>query len=583
LLLALLALAGTIVFGDAASRMIEQNIAELTSNDLEQLDRGDSRRKIWAADLEGVREFPLVGSGLGSHSETYWLWYNHPGDGKEYSHAENGPLQIALETGLTGLGLAGLLWLIVLLWCAQGLWNVTTPRGVAAATAAAAGLLMNLAHSAVDFVWYVPACMNLALMYAVIAWRTSLMRFSESQRGDAVPAAGAFSLPRLAWLAAVPAVLALGAWMVQEKLPELAAEPVWQDYLRLTYAQQSAKGDEFSAAETLLQRRIKLALAAAQANPRAHRMQLHAGLACLRQFALNQQQAHSQMPLAQIRDAARTLFNSPDEMQAWLNRPGVLGAGRSLIEEAISHFRASLKECPLQPRPYLELAELTWLEGQSEAQERALIEQAVTARPYDGRAQFALGRMLWLAGAQREGIVHWQNSFRLDSSYRDQLIQSLAAYVPARFFLENFEPDHTALVQLRGAYRGSEDRAGYQAVVETLARSAVKEAVSADGLVAERNWLLAHECFDELADAKGAYHSAREAIAANPSSFPAHRALAIWLYKNGHYRESTEQLNWCRQRQPEAEWLTKLLQDALQRAEPSVPKAYAEGPSGVRR
>lgn len=520
------------------------------------------RTAIWNANIQGIREFPLAGTGLGSHHEVYWLWFNSPQDGKEYSHAENGYLQIALETGLTGLGLVILLWLTSLLWCAQGLWNASTPQTKGIMAVVTAGLLISLLQSITDFVWYVPACVNVVLLYAICAWRVSLMRFFEPTSTSIKCRTSSFNLSRISWVCAIPVLSALGYWMVQEKLPELAAEPIWDEYLRLTLSQPANNDPRNGIPRADQPRRIELALAAARANPRAQRLRLHAGLACLNQFALNQSQQQHHMPLSQIRDAARSLFTSTEEMDQWLDRPGVLGSERKLLKEAVDHFRASLQSCPLQPRPYLELAELVWLEGIGGHAERDLVEQAVAARPCDARAQFAMGRLLWLNGEHKAAAEHWQFAFRQDAGYRGHLITSLAAYVPARFFLDYFEPDHESLKQLRKAYQTAEDHLGYQLVLESLARSSMKVAMAQRGANAEAEWSLAHECFAELGDLKGAYHSGREAVAANPQSYSAHQTFGLWLYRNGYFAESVDELSWCAKHHPQETWLTLIAIDA---------------------
>ncbi|SFH59834.1 O-antigen ligase family protein [Planctomicrobium piriforme] len=538
-----------------------------------------NRHQLWRANMEGIQEFPLAGTGLGSHQEVYWLWFRSPQTQREYSHAENGYLQIAMETGLTGFGLVALLWLTSLLWCAQGLWNSVSLRSGGLMAVVAAGLVMSLVQAITDFVWYVPACVNIVLLYGVCAWRISLMRFFEPVSAPRLAISPTVSNLRFSWAAAVPAILLLGHWMANEKVPDVIAEPLWQEYLRLTMTQQHFDDSDHEATQEIIHRRISLALAAAEANPRSHRLQLHAGLACLKQFTLNQAAMHRQMPLSQIRDAARTLFESPEDMNRWLDRPGVLGSERQLLEEAVHHFQASLAACPLQPRPYLELAELVWLEGGNEYDERNLVQQAVTVRPTDARAHFALGRLLWLEGAQKEAAIHWQEAFRFDPEYRNHLIGVLADYVPARFFLDHFEPDHSALKQLRLAYRTSEDSAGYQLVLESLARSSAKEAIVRRGQEASSEWLLAHECFAELGDRKNAYQAAKEAVVAAPDSFTAHQQFGLWLYRNGMFSESLRELVWCSERQPEETWLQTITADARERIQnPDRETRFAEEP-----
>ncbi|WP_437185823.1 O-antigen ligase family protein [Planctomicrobium sp. SH668] len=527
------------------------------------------RQQIWDANIQGIRHFPLAGTGLGSHHEVYWLWFQAPLEGVEYSHAENGYLQIAMETGLTGLGLVILLWLTSILWCAQGLWNASTFRTKGIIATAATGLFLSLIQSITDFVWYVPAYINVVLLYAVCAWRMSLMRFFETTIQSIKVRNQNRTLSRMTWICAIPLIALTGGWMVREKLPEVAAERIWDEYLHITL---NHPGEVAQAPLTLApveqqKQRIELAIAAAEANPHSQKLQLHAGLACLNQFAINQQRQQRHMPLSQIRDAARSLFTSPDEMDQWLNRPGVLGEERRLLEEAIKHFRASLAACPLQPRPYLELAELVWLEGARPQAELDLVKQSVIARPRDARAHFALGRILWLNGEHNEAAEHWQYAFRQDIGYRGHLIHSMAAYVPARFFLDYFDPDHETLKQMKSAYENSEDHSGYQLVLETLGKSSIQRAGSLSGEAAESEWLLAHECFASLKDNKNAYRCGQEAVRMRPQSPHARQTFGVWLYKNGYYPDSIEHLSWCEKRRPNEKWISSMVREAQQKSQ----------------
>ena len=528
------------------------------------------------ANITGIQEFPLAGTGLGSRSEVLGLWFHLNPNHNNPSDVENGYLQLTLETGLTGLGLAVLLWLTSLLWCAQGLWNSVSPRAAGPMAVAASGLAMSLVQSAFISIWYVPACVNIILLYGVMAWRISLMRFFET---TATSRAKAHRRIRWGWAAAIPVVLLLGNWMVMEKLPALVAGPVWEKYLRLTIAQQKQEDADQGIDLELLQERIQLARASAEANPFSHEIQLHAGLACLKQFTLHQASSQRHMPLSQIRDAARTLFESREEIDLWLDRPGVLGSDRELLEQAMEHFQISLAACPLQPRPYLELAELVWLDGGTERDERDLVEQAVSVRPGDARAQFALGRILWLEGAQKEAAIHWQNAFRFDIEYRSQLIGVLADYVPARFFLDHFEPDYVALKQLRHAYRETEDLPGYQLILDHLGRAAMRKAVALRGEAAATEWMLAHECFAELGDRKNAYHTAKEAIVFAPDLYEGHELFGLWLYRNGMFPEAVRELDWCMNRKPEESWLQTIQANALEQlTSPADKVQYAEQP-----
>jgi len=83
---------------------VNHRLGSLASGSLEKLDGQHGRRAIWTATARAVPDFFLLGSGAGSFAEVYPMYLDAPGDG-EYTHAENSPLQLLLETGFAGLGL----------------------------------------------------------------------------------------------------------------------------------------------------------------------------------------------------------------------------------------------------------------------------------------------------------------------------------------------------------------------------------------------------------------------------------------------------------------------------------------------
>ncbi len=560
--LSVASLSATLMFGDLAIKMIEQNFHELTSTDFNQLDQSNARRNIWEANIAGIKEFPLFGTGLGSHHEVYWLWFNHPQNGTEYTHAESGFLQIALETGLTGFGIVMLLWLLILSWCLRGIWRQTSPENAATVCAISAALLVNFIHSLTDFVWYAPACMVITLLLAACASKLSSTHLLEHAT-KAPEERTLFSFSRLSWGCCIPLTLMLSVWMADYKLAEAAAEPVWFESIRLAQEIYGRTHDDIELREKLERRRIRFVLQAAKHNPRDQRIQTQAGLACLSLFEYQQREVDNQMPLTQIRDAALSAFEDSTSMNDWLNKPGVMGESRVFLDAARHHFRQSLKLCPLQSQPYLQLAELVWLEGIPIDRDAEFVQQAVLARPYNARARFAMGHMYWLAGDEKQGIEHWQEAFRLDPLYRGQLISILSSYIPASFFLENFDADLESLRQLKIAYKSTEDQQGYRVILQQLAMMNAREAVKSKSLNVEENWLEAHTCFDALGNQRAAYEALKEALAVNPSSYKAHLTFAIWTYDHGIYKEAYEHLSWCHRRKPDIKWLETLAGRAL--------------------
>ena len=95
---------------------------------LEKLDYARGRRDIWATAMQAIPDHAIVGAGGGSFQEVYPTYGNVGIDaGVEYTHAESGPLQVAVEMG--GVGLALVLVGIVCCgsWCLRGCSGAALP------------------------------------------------------------------------------------------------------------------------------------------------------------------------------------------------------------------------------------------------------------------------------------------------------------------------------------------------------------------------------------------------------------------------------------------------------------------------
>src|SRR5207253_4525810 len=117
----------------------------------------NDRLRVWKADLQAVKDFPLLGSGPGSHQYVCPVYLNNPGPFM-FTHAENCYLQVLMECGLAG----GVLLLVALFLLSRWSWRALQHPGrsrsmAMASLAVAVSLLAALVHATVDFVWYVPA------------------------------------------------------------------------------------------------------------------------------------------------------------------------------------------------------------------------------------------------------------------------------------------------------------------------------------------------------------------------------------------------------------------------------------------
>ncbi|CAK9026549.1 O-Antigen ligase, partial [Durusdinium trenchii] len=364
------------------------------------------------------------------------------------------------------------------------------------------------------------------------------------------------------------------------KAPEVAAAKDWNHYLRISFDLQKPSSRDPETEAFHREQRTLAVLRAVEKNPNDHRVQLRAAIAHLRLFSKYQLESGSGMSLMQIRDAVRASQFPPHEaMNEWLNKPGVLGESRQHLIDAATHLRMSLQLCPAQSRSYLELADLLWLEGIDDANELHLVEQAAILRPHDARVRFILGRDAWLSGRYEEALEHWQESFRQDSTYRDTLITSLSRFVPATFFLENFDVDRAALTKLREAYKESEDRAAYTKILKKLARACVVDAIQKEGMSAVRDWITASDRFLEAGETMYSFRCAQESHRLNPSSYDARWRLGHLYLKQEKFDLAAEHLLWCFQQKPDdpttKRWAERAIALAQQKSSSAVTPVHA--------
>lgn len=550
------ALLSLTLFGERINALVEANFHELASADLSQLDRGNSRQKIWQAALAGIRDYPLFGTGLSSHREVYWTYFDHPEDGSEFSHAENGYLQLTLEAGFCGLAVAATCFLLWMGWCLRGLRacrrpsTAATPEMGALLAASLSVIAVNLAHSVTDFVWYAPGIMASLILLAACA--ATLHRLATAPRAaeNVVSTEHRVDLDfRPGWAVAFVGVLLLSGWMVQQKLPALAAEPEWMNFVRLVREEERLP-DDADRTELRLAKYTAL-LQAARADRWDARIQLQAARAYQAMFELRQRQSDNPMSLLQIQDAALASdWESPAEMQEWLNRPGVLGDNRKYLDTAWRQARHALSLCPLQSEGYLVLGELAWIYTAEPGAEDDLLAQALRARPYDAEAHFVVGRVLSLRGHEAAALDHWKQSFDRSPRFREEIAELLAPVWEARRFVDVFQPDTEALMTVVAAYESAPDQDGHRAMAAQLAQGLCQQAAQHRFGDAARTWRQAHDIYVKIGDVDGATRTAYAALEADPNNVQARRTLGKWLFIQEDYTAALEHLQWCQRRSP---------------------------------
>jgi O-antigen ligase/tetratricopeptide (TPR) repeat protein len=550
-------------------------LEEMASGSIDQIDNGEGRRNIWRTTIAAIPDFGWFGSGVGSFREVYPIYMQHRDGHTIYTHAENGYLQVTLEAGYLGLALVLLAILIGTFWTGRGLMRATSSRVFVAVGAVTAAMLASVVHSGVDFVWYAPGCLVLALILAACACRINQFTHDEQRRQR-----DRFVLPGpIAWLAA-PATVALGLWMVATQVGPLTAESHWTKYQRLQRAAylnpatvevpeqkgffpddpselevRKEEARQLSLATQLEQERPMVAALAetTRRDPGNARAQLALAGGYMRLFHFAQENAINRMPLSSIRDAATTAgYSSRKELEEWLSL--AVGEHYRYLLLSLEHAKTAVALCPLQGEGYLYLGELCFLDVDREAETWDYVDQALQVRPYDGTVLFHAGREACLAGRDAEGLDFWLKSFAAGRIYQRQVIDLTAGRLPVGSIIDLFQPDLEILKYMQSRYQTIVDPEQMPPLLEAIALAAKEEARAEfdDGHaeVACKRWLDAMSAYMEMKRLDDAVVCGRQAVDADQHDFDARYRLGFLLADTEQFSEADEHLTWCRRTKP---------------------------------
>ena len=194
---------------------------------------GSFRLDTWRQTLVMARDSPWVGLGMGSFHDAFPR--HKRGYGFErVEHAENDYLEMLVEGGLVGLGLALLAALLLIRRAWRGLSAAETDpllRGLG--VGALAGLAALAVHSAVDFELRIPSNALLAVFLAALA----------------AAASGIRPLRAPAAVAVVPLALLAGLWLAPEPARDVADRAIAG---AVSAASPEARGLRLAQAEATL-------------------------------------------------------------------------------------------------------------------------------------------------------------------------------------------------------------------------------------------------------------------------------------------------------------------------------------------
>ncbi|NLE38811.1 MAG: O-antigen ligase family protein, partial [Pirellulaceae bacterium] len=506
---------GTLNIFGAEYDKVSNRLGDLSSGSIEQVDQLAARRTIWTNTLAAISDFSLLGSGVGSFREVYPVYDESPANGTFASHAENGPLQIALETGAFGTVLLACGIGFCAFWCVAGIRSSRSVRLQSCLGAIAASLAASLVHSMVDFVWYVPGCMAVAAVFAGLACRA----WQLTRPADRPVRVWRLSPTAAVAVAILVAVMSIG--MVHNRFRAGIAEHFLErsriairDGAKRLSASQDLASAEYRQSQVELQKEILADLDRAVAwHPEHARARMELAECHLRLFDLNQLTAANPMPLGQIRDAAiasQEFFSSRKERDEWMRR--AFGEHCEHLHLALRHARRALRGSPLLGEGYVFLAGIGFLDRAKPESKWAYLDQAIRVRPRDGQVWAAAARET-LESVNAGDLGPWLRFARkvLESGTRGQKVEFFEGplrHVPPEgvgpvldFYAAELQPDAATLGSLYaiGRKRGSaEQLARFQTHYAAAAES---EAARTDGREASRLWSTAAAVHVDRGDA----------------------------------------------------------------------------------
>jgi O-antigen ligase/tetratricopeptide (TPR) repeat protein len=543
---------------------LARELASLGAGSVDGIDHNAARQKLWAADLNAFRDYPLLGTGGGSHREVYPTYYPHYAD-CEYTHAESGYVQILLEFGLAGIGLLTVAIGTCGYWCVRAAFSANSSARAACGCALVAVFAASIIHSIWDFVWYIPACFSLTIVLAACACRLSQLLpqrrgCRRGARGETPDCDTEIRVPPGLRLGAALFVAAVSAFIIGDRTGPARASLHWDRYLILDDVVQNGERDRALARETndALLWHVEQTL---QCYPRHARANLCLASLCLQRFNIAQESSLNPMPLSQIRDAVRaSRFPSPAARDQWLDV--AVGENLGYLKRARQHTQRALALCPLQGDGYVYLAELDFLSDAGPPASAAYVRQATRVRPHSGAVQIAEGNEHARSGRPEEAIACWKKAFLDNPKYQAQLIELLGRQVPASFFLVEFEPDVDALERLYTYYREIGYDAEAREVGQHYAPQLEERARTKTGRLAAHYWQRAHKVYRFARDDARALKCIQQAVDAVPDNSHTRRTLAIELLACQRHEEASEHVRWCLRWRPDDPLLKRILAKA---------------------
>gem|GEM_PF-583050 len=540
-----------------------------------RLDRWDDngRLPIWKANIETTQDFPILGTGVGSHRHIHLRYIDKPYEEAEYTYAESNYLQVASETGLVGLSVAVLCLGVCLYWCCQAARLTQEKKYVVVQMGLLCSLIASMVGSIADFTWYIPGYTVILVLEMACACRVYQM-----VRETTDPTLkSSRAVPRLTLASAFMVMIATSVWMMRTLWPAVAAEPYWLHYRRLAFdaeeaqriaAEQAEEGETHSNLRLLdvLAMKLKALRAGARANPDDSRFQLRLMRHYLLAFHELQKDSENAMPLSQIRDAAIAgEFESREAMREWLGR--AFGDQVKYADAAYRHGVRAVRLNPIQFAAYLDLAELAFLGGANDEFHQRCVDQALLLAPNEAQVLYVAGREAFLRQDLETALTSWKRAFHRNRGVQFEIMRIIASAgleqegaTQVDLIVKLFDPDIEALDRLAFIQQAVGLQTECHRTVELLAQKLEERANSEDTLTRAKDWVKAAGAFARIDQPEQVERCYKDALEVSPSNYLAHYEFGMWLYLQRRGADAREHLIWCAATNPRDLNVNKVLE-----------------------
>ena len=501
------------------------------------------RLTLWRSLLTAIHQFPIFGTGVGTHSEVYPIFFGQSSY-LEFEYGENGYLQVFLECGVFGFAILISGICLSLRWCFRTLASTSDARIRAATGVCLAGIVTSAFHALVDFAWYIPACMSLTIVFLACACHLHTL----AQTHDGVPEGGGRcggkGALRLLWCGVAVVVLVGTTQMTQVCLPSARASIHWDQYRKTVLSKTSEINSGAMVLDMANQLNDTL-----RCNPYDAKANLRMANLLIHTFESRQLASQLPMSLDNIRDAAlASKFSSNKERDKWLD--AVLGRNKAILDRALHYTRFALLRCPLQGQAYMYLGRLSFLDGGGSDVAESCINQALILRPHHGAVLIAAAKQAARSGQTQKALTYFSEALA-QHRYKPAVIAEFSKHVSAQLFLEHFELDLDAMAKLYTHYRITGQNLEAKLVAARYVKALSQAAAAKRGADAAELWRRAFDAATFLGDIELSLDCIHQAVHCRPDSFQLRRDYALQLARNENFADATKELKWCLRRRPD--------------------------------